>query len=286
MKKETQIAVQGTPSLQLMVDQETENRKILTQFIKDHLKDGTDFGTIMIGGRASKPSLFKSGAEKFGSLMKLRPDVVKDGDTWEMSGSKEGLFCYRCNLYNSKNELVGMGLGACSLQEKNSYNNAIKIAKKRAFVDAILTTGALSDFFTQDLEDGTNETPQTSKQMRENASESSQTAQSNGNGNYKMTEKQKDFLLKLADEKELVTPSGKPFTFNQLLTRYDVTDVDQLTGEQASKIISDLLKLPKKQVEEYVHTPVDNEGKIDPYQEPEETIDNDEIEKGIEKQTA
>jgi hypothetical protein len=33
-------------------------------------------------------------------------------------------------------------------------NNAIKIAKKRAFVDAILTTGSLSDFFTQDLEEG------------------------------------------------------------------------------------------------------------------------------------
>lgn len=159
MKKDTtkttekQLTVKKTLSLQDMVDFETSNRKILTDFISQHMIKGIDFGSIQIGGRNSKDCLFKSGAEKIGSLFRLRADVIKDSDTWEMSGSKFGLFCYRCNLYNNKGEIVGMGLGACSVEEKKNFNNAIKIAKKRAFVDAILTTGALSDFFIQDLED-------------------------------------------------------------------------------------------------------------------------------------
>jgi hypothetical protein len=141
-------------ALQNKVDEEIEMRKILTKFITTHMKKGTDFGAILIGGRPSKDCLFKPGAEKIGSLLRLRPDVVRDNDTWEMAGSKPGLFCYKCILYNTEDRIVGMGLGACDVNEnKKTMNNAIKIAKKRAFVDAILATGALSDFFTQDLED-------------------------------------------------------------------------------------------------------------------------------------
>lgn len=152
-------------SLEEKVDLETNDRAVLTKFITSHMKDKTDFGSIMIGGRASKPSLFKAGAEKIASLLKLRAEVVKDTDTWEMAGSKAGVFCYKCYLYPlGSKEWVGMGLGACTLEEKKSYNNAIKIAKKRAFVDAILTTGALSDFFTQDLEDIDHEPKEGQKQ--------------------------------------------------------------------------------------------------------------------------
>jgi len=156
-----------------MVEDETAMRKIITGYISEHMEKDVDYGTIQLKGKdgrafESKPSLFKAGAEKFGSLMKLRPDIQMDRETWEMSGSKPGVFCYKCYLYNPDGKIVGMGLGACTLEEKyNSYNNAIKIAKKRAFVDAILTTGALSDFFTQDLEDGgaDKEYPASAKQL-------------------------------------------------------------------------------------------------------------------------
>ncbi len=215
--------------LQQMVDIETRNREILTTFISSHMKEGTDFGKIRIGGTLSKPSLFKAGAEKIASLMKLRADVIKDSDTWEMSGNKQGLFCYKCNLYDTKGNIVGMGLGACSLEEKKSYNNAIKIAKKRAFVDAVLTTGALSDFFTQDLEDMqqdvkvSNSTPLTVKQMGE-AQEAKQIPMATP--------------FQINKINELLEQKGK--TEEPILEFYHVSELSKLNVGQANKAVEKL----------------------------------------------
>jgi hypothetical protein len=156
-------------SLQRMVDMEVASRKILTAFISDHMKDGVDYGRIHISkncdnkytctykqhpGHWSKPSLFKPGAEKFQSLMKLRAEYKKDTETYEMAGSNAGLFTYVCYLKDPKNRTVGEGRGAASVGATTDVNKAIKMAEKRAKVDAVLSTGGLSDFFTQDLEDG------------------------------------------------------------------------------------------------------------------------------------
>lgn len=141
-------------SLSSMVKQETRNREILTQFIKDHMKLGTDYGPIKMGGKDSRDCLFKPGSEKFVSLMKLRIRFKKDVDTWEMAGSPNGLFCYIAELVDRHDQVVGEGRGSCSASEKqNNINTAIKIAEKRAQIDAVLRTGGLSDFFTQDLDD-------------------------------------------------------------------------------------------------------------------------------------
>lgn len=48
-----------------------------------------------------------------------------------------------------------------------TINSAIKIAQKRAQVDAVLSTAQLSEYFTQDLED---EPPTTGRAATENAS--------------------------------------------------------------------------------------------------------------------
>lgn len=153
--------------LQEMVDIETANRKILTQYISQHLKEGEDYGKIHVVSKSkcaepyncknsyhfSKPSLFKAGTEKFVSLFKLRPTFDKDSDTWEMSGKKTGLFCYVCRLIDNRGNVVSEGRGSCDVSEKSSMNEAIKLAQKRAQTDAVLRHGALSDVFTQDLED-------------------------------------------------------------------------------------------------------------------------------------
>jgi hypothetical protein len=72
-------------------------------------------------------------------------------------------------------------------------NNAIKIAKKRAFVDAILTTGSLSDFFTQDLEEGCidEDRPMMPKEMN-NAKAAKEY---NGYSNGRITQKQIGFII-------------------------------------------------------------------------------------------
>src|SRR5690606_10620038 len=56
--------------------------------------------------------------------------------------------------------VIGEGVGSCSTMEskyidrpRDCENTALKMAKKRAYVDATLTTFGLSDQFTQDVED-------------------------------------------------------------------------------------------------------------------------------------
>lgn len=153
------ISISG---LQELVNYETAKRKIIKEFIANHLKNNVDYGKIHIAKNCidkyncrikshySKNILFKSGAEKFISLFRLRAKFEKDNATYEMAGSPVGLFCYICKLYTSDNKLVGEGRGACSINDKGDANIAIKIAEKRAKLDAVLATGALSDFFTQD----------------------------------------------------------------------------------------------------------------------------------------
>jgi hypothetical protein len=159
----------GVKELTARIHDETKMRALLTKFITNHMKDGVDFGRIHISricadkwnckyeknpGHFSKPSLFKPGAEKVSSLFHLRAAYAKDLETWEMAGSIPGLFCYKCELIDGSGAVAGEGRGSCSAAEKQgNQNNAIKIAEKRAKVDAVLSTGALSDFFTQDLED-------------------------------------------------------------------------------------------------------------------------------------
>ncbi len=149
---------------------EAEKRKLITQYISFHMKDGVDYGSIHIsrGCREfdetkecrnkkhwSRPNLFKPGSEKFVSLFKLRPMFKKDEETLSMVGEGKSVFAFICQLQTMNGDVVGEGRGAAALGEKQSWtiNNAIKIAQKRAQIDAVLRTGALSDFFTQDLED-------------------------------------------------------------------------------------------------------------------------------------
>lgn len=156
----TQVKTGPNASLILKIAEEKERRKLITKFISEHMKEGIDYGQIEMVGKdgkkyLSKPSLFKPGSEKFCSLLHLRPTFQKDSETWEMMGEKAGLVCYLCQLLGPDGEIVGEGRGAANIEEKKNWtiNNAIKIAEKRAQIDAVLRSGGLSDFFTQDLED-------------------------------------------------------------------------------------------------------------------------------------
>lgn len=229
-----------------MVDQATEERRILTRYINQHMVKGTDYAPIHIKKDClnkyscknkhhhSKDNLTKAGAEKIKDLLKLYPDFKRDNDTWEMAGSKPGLFCYRCILLTQDQKPAGVGLGACDVSEKNgNMNNAIKIAKKRAFVDAILTTGSLSDFFTQDLEEvGFDEYQSLTHREMGPAKVPNEY---NGYRNERITKNQIGFV------KGLLVKKG--YTEKELFLKYEITDMSQLTRTQASTIIENLLKL-------------------------------------------
>ncbi|RYG32188.1 hypothetical protein EON81_21230, partial [bacterium] len=77
-------------------------------------------------------------------------------------GEALGLYRYvvKCRLITFDGREVGQGVGTCSSLEskyirapRDSENTILKMAKKRAYVDAVLTTLGLSDRFTQDVED-------------------------------------------------------------------------------------------------------------------------------------
>lgn len=126
------------------------------KIIQTQLKQNHDFGVIP---GTPKPTLLKPGAEKILMLLGLRSefsiiDSLRDFD--------KGFFQYQvcCSLYKN-NVLITQGLGAANNREAkytktDPYtvdNTILKMAKKRALVDAALLVGSLSDIFTQDLED-------------------------------------------------------------------------------------------------------------------------------------
>lgn len=160
VKPERSLDQGMTPSdLKKAVKEEEARRKIIKDYIKRNMTKGIDYDVITMktrDGRSvdTKPTLLKPGSEKFCSLMHLTPRMQRDDETWEMSGNKAGLFAYVCQLFSATGQVIGEGRGAANMTEKGwTENNAIKIAMKRAQMDAVLRTGGLSEFFTQDLED-------------------------------------------------------------------------------------------------------------------------------------
>jgi hypothetical protein len=113
-----------------------------------------------IPGCGPKPTLLKPGAEKLQLTFKLRPFFdIKEVD---LAGHHKS-FRVTCTMKNFVGDALGQGVGMADTREKkwrshddapwDIYNTALKIAKKRAQVDAVLTCTAASDIFTQDIEE-------------------------------------------------------------------------------------------------------------------------------------
>lgn len=126
------------------------------QVVRANLNQNSDFGIIP---DTPKPTLLKPGAEKILMMMGLQSqfEIADSTRDWE-----QGFFQYQIRCKLIKNDiLITEGLGACNSKEKkylkaspyDADNTVLKMAKKRALVDAALMVGSLSDIFTQDLDD-------------------------------------------------------------------------------------------------------------------------------------
>lgn len=146
----------------LKLDRVQQSMDTIQQFqkvVQGSLVEGHDYGASFFG--ASKPSLLKPGAEKILMLLGLssKYEIIEKIQDYE-----DGFFAYtiRCILTKG-GQVITQGLGHCNSKEKKYTsdkqdifmlgNTCLKMAKKRAQVDAALTVGSLSDIFTQDLED-------------------------------------------------------------------------------------------------------------------------------------
>ena len=126
------------------------------QVIQQAVKPGHDIGIIP---GTNKPTLLKPGAEKIVMMMGLssRYEIMEKTEDYE-----KGFFAYNIRCILSRHGMdICEGVGNCNSREskyvKNDpysiTNTILKMAKKRAYVDAALSVASLSDIFSQDLED-------------------------------------------------------------------------------------------------------------------------------------
>lgn len=159
---------------------------LIQEVMRSVMKPKEHYGTIP--GCGTKPSLFKPGAEKIMATFRIAavPEVE------DLSTSDEARYRVMCKGVSASGVLLGVGVGECSSKEKkynwravvslaeweatpedrrrihytrdseerqvrtnhaDIANTILKMAKKRALVDMVLTATAASDIFTQDIED-------------------------------------------------------------------------------------------------------------------------------------
>jgi hypothetical protein len=139
------------------LDRRKANRKVLMEWIKSSLVKDHDYGSIMIKGVQSKPSLFKPGAERICGMLSLIP-CFPNLDKYEelaISGKEIKTIILKCNLTNQNGTVVASGIGArmVEMQDQGNLNKALKMAAKSAVIDATLRCAGVSQIFSQDLED-------------------------------------------------------------------------------------------------------------------------------------
>lgn len=115
-------------------------------------KSGTKF--YPPGQWTPKPSFYKAGADFVCELMNVRDTYEADMAAHQQLGSPKETFVFSCKLISrATGEVLGEGRGVRRVGQKGGdENNAIKMAKKSAKVDAVLNAYGLADLFTQDLE--------------------------------------------------------------------------------------------------------------------------------------
>lgn len=127
--------------------------------VKSQFKDKHHYG--IIPGTGKKPTLLKPGAEVIVTLLGLSTEFTIETSTRDFENE---FFDYviKCTLRHN-GEHIAEGLGSANNKETKFVreegkaagmdNNVLKMAKKRALVDAALQVGSLSDVFTQDFDD-------------------------------------------------------------------------------------------------------------------------------------
>ena len=146
------------PDFAASPEQITQRTEMLRDYVKNHMTVGEDYGVIPGG---NKPTLFKPGAEKLNAVFGLSPmvEVSNRVENWD-----DGFVAYemKVTLLNKRTGVIeAEGIGSCNSRERRYKNQdaagiantVLKMAKKRALVDATLSATRASGMFTQDLED-------------------------------------------------------------------------------------------------------------------------------------
>lgn len=158
-----ELSTQNTSAMDMVMgadlNQVTQQLQAIANFqtvVQNNLKNGQDFGVIP---GTNKPTLLKPGAEKIQMLFGVTSEYE---EIERIQDYDKGFFAYTIKCTLSKNGMkITEGMGHCNTKEKKYIkqdpftlaNTCLKMAKKRAQIDATLTIASLSEVFTQDMED-------------------------------------------------------------------------------------------------------------------------------------
>lgn len=221
MDNQNQIILYEPPKSELVLKRNNYNLNI-GNYNCTLIRD-VDFGKVP---KAKTPSLFKSGAEKvlLGYGLYYDTEII---DSYK--DFTNGVFYYEvvAKAYDQNGKVVRTGVGCCNTNESsfgmaggyNSANNCLKKAKKRAVVDLALTLGALSNAFTQDIEDDNNE--QRANQLL--------------NDNDPITPKQAKRIFAIASNNEITTEKAK-----ELLTSWGFASTKDITQAKYDEVCEKL----------------------------------------------
>lgn len=160
----TEIMTAPSPALSLIVslDEAIKADNQLKAIVKKAMKPGTDYGIIPHTG--DKPTLLKPGMEKllmwYGLQLELPENRLAITDTEDyVSATVVAVIRHRRSGYVIAEGIGSANSGESRFQGRNRSprgmaNTILKMAKKRAGMDATLTATASSGLFTADLEDG------------------------------------------------------------------------------------------------------------------------------------
>ncbi len=160
------------PVSKAALDTVSANRKLLTEFIKNQMRKGIDYGVIP-GTKVE--SLYKPGAEKLAKLFNLTIKKEQVDKELDRAGNF-AMFTYRATVSHGPSGLeLAQCEGSCNSQEKkykerkvyapdrsftieetpvcDILNTLQKMAQKRAMVGGVIEAVGASDFYTQDIDD-------------------------------------------------------------------------------------------------------------------------------------
>lgn len=211
---------------------------------KQVLEQDVDYGWPS-GNKTSKPSLYKSGAEKLTRLFNLLPkfELLKYVEQPDFV-----YYMFKCTLLTPSGLAIGEGYGSCNSSEKSHWqknplanaNTILKMAKKRSHVDAILTGLGASNVFTQDLEDAENdEEKQNGNGQKENGRPESQQGQQQSD-QRKITDKQLRMIHALINSIAQNTESRVEEVEADIKEHFQIEHFSNLTVAQASQLITAL----------------------------------------------
>lgn len=243
IKPEDKVEFSYVPEFAITMNEARERINMLQSFVKEMMVPKIDYGFIP---NCEKPALFKSGAEKlcdiFGFSKQI--EILNRVEDWE-----KGLFHYEVKtiLINKRTGMIeAEGVGSCNSKERkyikqDSYsiiNTILKMAKKRAFVDAVLSATRSSGIFTQDIEElSENESLEAKVNISNTKSNNKNKLLDKVNEIQLITKEQQTQIVLMINRNKIPIDYAKEI----MKERYKVIESKMLTTEQADEFI-DILK--------------------------------------------